>query len=76
MDSWRRPGAARIPDEIRKAADAFLKKIDGVYPQFGTPPSEMQALGAAGFLDTGTTRQGSSITRSGREFLQYARALQ
>jgi photosystem II stability/assembly factor-like uncharacterized protein len=48
MDEWKRPGAARVPDNITKAAEAFLKKIDEIYPKFGTPPSGTEALGAAG----------------------------
>ncbi|MBM3790223.1 MAG: hypothetical protein FJW35_07705, partial [Acidobacteria bacterium] len=48
MDDWRRPGAPRVPDNVRKAAEDLLRKIDEVYPSFGTPPGEAAALGAAG----------------------------
>jgi len=47
IQSWRRPGGARPPDNVRKAAEDFLKKIDDLYPKFATRPQQ-QALGAAG----------------------------
>jgi photosystem II stability/assembly factor-like uncharacterized protein len=47
IQSWRRPGAVRPPDNVRKAAEDFLKKIDEVYPKFATRPQQGQ-LGAAG----------------------------
>jgi photosystem II stability/assembly factor-like uncharacterized protein len=48
MESWKRPGGPRVPENIQKAADELLKKIDEIYPLFGTPPSEAQSLGNAG----------------------------
>ncbi len=47
-ESWAQAGAARVPDDVRKAAENLLARIDEVYPLFGTPPGEVQALGAAG----------------------------
>ncbi|MBI1737626.1 MAG: hypothetical protein HYR58_00055, partial [Acidobacteria bacterium] len=48
MESWKRPGGTRVPENIQKAADELLKKIDEIYPLFGTPPSEAPSLGNAG----------------------------
>ena len=47
MEGWKRPGA-RIPENVQKAGEALLKKIDDLYPNFGTPPSEQPGLGDAG----------------------------
>lgn len=47
IQSWRRPGGARPPDNVRKAAEDFLKKIDEVFPKFANLPQQQQ-LGAAG----------------------------
>jgi hypothetical protein len=33
---------------VQKAGEALLKKIDDLYPNFGTPPSEQRGLGDAG----------------------------
>jgi hypothetical protein len=47
--SWRGAGAPRIPENVRKAADELLKKIDEIYPNFANLPTDPQAgLGAAG----------------------------
>jgi photosystem II stability/assembly factor-like uncharacterized protein len=48
QEAWRRPGAQRIPEEIRKTADELLKKIDEVYPTFAQLPTEAPPLGDAG----------------------------
>jgi hypothetical protein len=48
MDAWKRPGAPKVPENVTAAADALLKKIDELYPNFGTPPSEQRGLGDAG----------------------------
>jgi hypothetical protein len=48
MDGWKKPGAAKVPENVTAAADALLKKIDELYPNFGTPPSEQRGLGDAG----------------------------
>jgi photosystem II stability/assembly factor-like uncharacterized protein len=48
IEAWKRPGAPRVSEEIRKAAEDLLKKVDEIYPQFGTLPSETQPLGNAG----------------------------
>jgi photosystem II stability/assembly factor-like uncharacterized protein len=47
MQGWKRPGAAAVPDNVKKAAEELLKKVDEVYPKFATPPQQQQ-LGAAG----------------------------
>ena len=48
IEGWKRPGGPRIPEEIRKAAAELLKRVDDIYPLFGTPPAEAQPLGNAG----------------------------
>jgi hypothetical protein len=48
IESWKRPGTPRPPENVRTAADDLLKKIDEIYPLFGTPPSEAPSLGNAG----------------------------
>ncbi len=48
MESWKRPGAPSVPDDVKKSAEALLKKIDEVYPRFAALPTESGALGAAG----------------------------
>lgn len=48
MDAWKRPNAARVPEQVTKAANALLEKIDAIYPNFATPPSEAPGLGDAG----------------------------
>jgi hypothetical protein len=47
MEGWKRPGA-RVPEHVQKAGEALLKRIDDLYPNFGTPPSEQRGLGDAG----------------------------
>lgn len=47
IESWKRPGV-NIPDNVKKAAEDLLKKIDEAYPNWGTPPSEQPTLGNAG----------------------------
>ncbi len=47
IDGWKRPGAG-VPENVQKAGEALLKKIDDLYPNFGTPPSEARGLGDAG----------------------------
>ncbi|MEK7724409.1 MAG: hypothetical protein AAB336_08695 [Acidobacteriota bacterium] len=48
MDSWRRPGAPRVPDNVRKASEDLLKKIDETYINWGTPPSLVSNISQAG----------------------------
>ncbi len=48
IESWKRPGTPRPPDNVRTAAEDLLKKIDEIYPLFGTPPAEAPSLGNAG----------------------------
>jgi len=47
MQAWRRPGGARPPDNVRKAAEELMKKVDELFPKFATRPQQGQ-LGAAG----------------------------
>ncbi len=48
--SWNRtgPGAPAIPDNVKKAAEDFMKKIDEQYPKWAQLPAQGVALGAAG----------------------------
>lgn len=48
IESWRRPGAPQVPENIRKAAEDLLKKIDEAYVNWGTPPSQVSNISAAG----------------------------
>ena len=48
IEAWKRPGTPPIPDNIKKAADELLKKIDGIYIKWGTPPGLANPLGSAG----------------------------
>jgi hypothetical protein len=48
IEGWKRPGGQRVSPEIRKAAEELLKKVDELYPKFGTPPSEQGQMGTAG----------------------------
>ncbi len=48
IEAWKRPGAPQIPDNIKKAADDLLKKIDSVYVNWGTPPSMVSTASQAG----------------------------
>ncbi len=47
VQSWRRPGN-RTPDNIKKAGEDYLKRIDEVFPRFANLPQQGVALGAAG----------------------------
>lgn len=48
IEAWRRPGAPQVPENIRKAADDLLKKIDAAYVNWGTPPSLVSNISQAG----------------------------
>lgn len=48
IEAWKRPGAARIPDNIKKAAEDLLKKIDEAYVNWGTPPPLASSASQAG----------------------------
>ena len=48
IEAWKRPGATRVPDNIKKMAEDLLKKIDDAYPNWGRPPSEVDNLSSAG----------------------------
>lgn len=47
VEGWKRPGS-RVPDNVRQAGEALLKKLVDIYPNFGTPPDEQRPLGDAG----------------------------
>ncbi len=48
IDSWSRPGAPRVPDNIKTMANDLLKKVDEAYISWGTPPVEGPNLSEAG----------------------------
>ncbi|MEO6051766.1 MAG: hypothetical protein ABIP78_10605 [Pyrinomonadaceae bacterium] len=48
LESWKRPGAAPIPENVKKAAEDLLKKIDAIYVNWGTPPALATNISAAG----------------------------
>jgi photosystem II stability/assembly factor-like uncharacterized protein len=48
IESWRRPGSPRVPENVRKAAEDLLKKIDEAYVSWGTPPSLQSNISQAG----------------------------
>lgn len=49
IESWKRPGASQVPDNVKTMANDLLKKIDAIYPTWvGAPPSDVQNLSAAG----------------------------
>jgi hypothetical protein len=47
VENAKRP-TSRLPEPVKKALEDLLKKVDEVYPQFGTLPAEERGLGAAG----------------------------
>jgi photosystem II stability/assembly factor-like uncharacterized protein len=48
LEGWKRPGGQRVSDDVRKAAEELLKKVDELYPKFGTLPSDQGQAGSAG----------------------------
>ena len=48
IDGWKRPGTPQPPENVKKAADDMLKKIDGIYVNWGTPPSLVSNISSAG----------------------------
>ena len=48
IEAWRRPGGPRVPQNIREAAEAMLKKVDEAYKNWGTPPSLQSNISQAG----------------------------
>ncbi len=48
IEAWKRPGAPQVPENVRKAADDLLKKIDETYVNWGTPPSLVTNISQAG----------------------------
>lgn len=47
VEAWKRPGS-NIPQNIRKAGEELLKKIDAAYVNWGTPPSLSSNISQAG----------------------------
>ena len=48
IEAWKRPGAPQIPDNVKKAAQDLLKRIDEAYVNWGTPPSLATSISSAG----------------------------
>jgi len=48
IESWKRPGTPQVPDNIKTMANDLLKKIDAIYINWGTPPSDVANLSSAG----------------------------
>jgi len=48
IDGWKRPGTPQPPENVKKAADDLLKKIDATYVNWGTPPSLASNISSAG----------------------------
>ena len=48
IESWKRPGAPQIPENIKTMSADLLKKIDAAYISWGTPPSDVANLSSAG----------------------------
>jgi hypothetical protein len=44
-ESWKQPGAPKIPENIQKAAEALAKQVDEIHGKFVAP---QQPLGSAG----------------------------
>ncbi|MEO7660541.1 MAG: hypothetical protein ABIV48_13080, partial [Pyrinomonadaceae bacterium] len=48
IEAWKRPGAVQPPANVKTAAEDLLKKIDGIYINWGTIPSSGANLSSAG----------------------------
>lgn len=48
LESWNRPGAAQVPQNVRTAAEDLLKKIDAAYESWGGVPSDTANISQAG----------------------------
>lgn len=48
IEAWKRPGSQAVPDNVKKAAEELLKKIDAAYVNWGTPPSLVSTASQAG----------------------------
>jgi photosystem II stability/assembly factor-like uncharacterized protein len=48
IEAWKRPGTPQPPANVKTAADELLKKIDAIYVNWGTPPSLVSNISAAG----------------------------
>jgi len=48
IEAWKRPGTPQPPENVKKAAEDLLKKIDTAYVNWGTPPSLVSNISQAG----------------------------
>lgn len=48
IEAWKRPGTPQPPENVKKAAEELLKKIDAAYVNWGTPPSLVTNISQAG----------------------------
>ncbi|MBP6003612.1 MAG: hypothetical protein KA746_09285 [Pyrinomonadaceae bacterium] len=48
IEGWKRPGTPQPPENVKKAAEDLLKKIDAAYVNWGTPPSLASSISSAG----------------------------
>ena len=48
IEGWKRPGTPQPPENVKKAAEELLKKIDAAYVNWGTPPSLASSISSAG----------------------------
>lgn len=48
IEAWKRPGTPQPPENVKKAAEELLKKIDTAYVNWGTPPSLVSNISQAG----------------------------
>lgn len=48
IEAWKRPGTPQPPENVKKAAEDLLKKIDAAYVNWGTPPSLVSNISQAG----------------------------
>jgi photosystem II stability/assembly factor-like uncharacterized protein len=51
MDSWKKPGAPKIPEEIQKSAEALEKKLEELHDKF-VSPTEAQGFAGAPLVRT------------------------
>lgn len=48
IESWKLPNAVQVPENVKKAAEELLKKVDATYVNWGTPPSLVSNISQAG----------------------------
>jgi hypothetical protein len=79
IESWKRPGAPQIPENIKTMSADLLKKIDAAYISWGTPPSDVANLKfgrtAACPVSDAAESAGCSTTRRDREFVERSDGL-